>query len=174
MAKMHKPGTYPAKIVDFGLLKGKNGLPQCAVMFEYQLPEGGTDRITWFGSFNGGAKAITVEALVRMGFTGKNGSELSKGNGSGVLDQNKQFEIVVGDDTYNGVTKSKVKFVNLPGGSGFREHMAEGEAGVLMGGLSLEADFMEARSHVGKPAVQTPSHPSPLMEQQQAEDDLPF
>jgi hypothetical protein len=168
MAKLHNPGSYPAKIVDFGIMKGKNGLPSAAVMFEFALPEGGTDRITWFGSFNGGAREFTIEALIRMGFTGKNGSELNKGNGSGILDQTKEFSIVLKNDTYQEKTRTKVAFVNLPGGSGFSEKMQDGEASVLMGGLNLEADFMQARKHVGKAA------PEPAKQQAMSEEDMPW
>lgn len=167
----HVPGNYPAKIVDFGLMKSSAGLPMAAVMFEYKMADGGgTQRITWFGSFKDGARPYTVDTLVRMGFAGKNGAELAKGNGSGVLDQTKELEIVVGNEEYQGKTRARVKFVNIPGGGAFKEKMADGEAAVLMGGLNLEADFMEARSHVSAPKPAAPVATQPSF----TEDDLPF
>ena len=164
--KMHQPGTYTAKVVDFGLMKSKAGLPMAAVMFEYQMKEGGSDRLTWFGSFKDGARKFSIETLVRLGFKGKNGADLVRGNGSGVLDQTKDFEIVVANEAYEGKTRSKIKFVNLVGGSSFREKMSASEATVLMGGLNLEADFMESQMANG-----IKGEPVPPVAQ---EDDLPF
>ncbi len=173
MAKLHKPGNYSAKIIDYGLWEGKKG-PMATIMFEYKLPEGaGTDRITWFGSFNGGAREITIDALIRCGFQGKSGVELNAGKGSGMLDEVKEFEIVVGNEpnpTKNNELQSRVKFINLPGGSMFREKMADGKAKILMGGLNLEGDFMAARHKVGdsKPA---PVASSPNFDES---EDIPF
>lgn len=172
MSKLQTPGSYEAKVIDFGIMKSKNGSPMAAVMFEYKIPTGGTERITWFGSFNGGAREFTVETLIRLGFVGKNGAELNKGNGSGVLNQEKTFEVVLKNETYMDKTRTKVAFVNLPGGSAFKEKMADGDAAVLMGGMNLEADFMQARAHVGKvaPAQTT----APAMQQQMSEEDIPW
>jgi hypothetical protein len=169
------PGKYPAKIIDFGIWKGKSGNPSAAVMFEYTTQAGEVKQITWFGSFNGGAREITVETLLRMGFTGTNGAELNKGNGSGVLNQAENaFEIVLENDTYNGKTTCKVRYVNLPGGGGFREKMADGEANVLMGGLNLAGDFAAARAQAGAPKP-APKPASPMMQQNlAAEEDIPF
>jgi hypothetical protein len=173
----HSPGKYPAKIVDFGIWTGKDGTkaPSAVVMFEYKTPGGEVKQITWFGSFNGGAREITVETLIRMGFTGKNGAELNQGNGSGVLNQAEDaFEIVLENDTYQGKTTCKVRYINLPGGGGFRAKMAEGEANVLMGGLNLSGDFAAARAQAGAPKP-APKPAAPIMQENFAsQEDIPF
>lgn len=165
------PGSYPAKIIDYGIWKGAKG-PQAVVMFEYRMADGQVKNITWFGSFNGGAREFTVESLVRMGFTGKNGAELNGGKGSNVLNESMEFEIVIDNETYQGKTNARVKFINLPGGSDrFRQKMAErGEAAVLMGGLNLEADFMAARQKTKPQGSTAPAMQQPAF----TENDIPF
>ena len=105
---MLEPGSYKAKIKDYGFSQpkeaGKN--PSAMVQFEVAVPAKGaeserTDSIMWFGSFNGGALKITLNTLVEtLHFKGKTGAELVEGIGSGVLDEDTEYELEVEMNTY--------------------------------------------------------------------------
>lgn len=156
------PGKYTAKVADHEMqMKEGGNAPSVGVRFQL-IEEGRSEEmknsrtITWYGSFSGGARPITVENLVRLGFTGKDGTELARFQGEGkdlkpiALDTESVFELVIEDDTYNGKTRPRVKFINVPGHSSF-QRMDQVEAKTVIGGLNLAGDFAEARSGAGKP-----------------------
>lgn len=180
-SRLKEAGTFTAQIIDYGIWKGAKG-PMAAVMMQYKDSADKTNQLTWFGSFNGGAREYTIETLIRCGFKGSNGAELNKGKGSGVLDEVKNFEIVVRNEPNpmkGNQLQSRIAFINLPGGDAFRAKLADqGEAAVLMGGLNLAGDFAAARAKGNQPKAPTVSSTMNAQNQAQqsftSEEDIPF
>lgn len=161
-----EPGKYLAKVIDHDIHQKQGGQP--SVMVQFQLKD--TDqKWIWYGSFSGGARPITVETLVRLGYKGKDGSDLVRFRGEGeqlapmVLDTATEFELVMDNETYNGKTMLKIKYINLPG----RDALKRGDAGVraIVGGLNLAGDFAEAKA-------KAPAAPAPA--KTVSEDEIPF
>lgn len=156
-----KPGKHLAKIVDCGLLKGKNG-PVSALVFRSKDEHGNPVDMTWFGSFQGGAKEITLRTLVQCGSKATSSAELSgelnryQGEGQELkpiaFNTKDDFEIDVKlepNPQKNNALEARIAWVNLPGGSGFRKTMSQGESAALLGGISLGADLLSARQKAG-------------------------
>ena len=168
-----KPGKYTAKIIDADVWTSKKGDPIAVLMFEFADETGSPKRRSWFGSLNGGAREITVETLVRCGFQGNSLSDLNKGKEALV---EGPYEIVIENEanpSKGGEIQDRVKYINLPGGGGFRDRMSQDDAVRLCSGLNLAADFMQARQKVGK--VKTPDASRSLSaEEKEFGDKLPF
>lgn len=100
-----KPGKYEAKIVGAGVLPDKNNQPQPFMKFE--TSEG---PITWYGSLKSQtSQEIAVKAAVAAGFTGNDWDDFAQGL---VHFKETKFVITVAEETYNGKTRLKVKWVN--------------------------------------------------------------
>jgi hypothetical protein len=160
---MLSAGTYKAKIKDYGFTDpgdkknddGSPKMPQAMVQFEVDVPEGEgpmgapakTENITWFGSFSGGAKAITTKTLVdTFHFNGTSGEELYMGAGSGVLDETCEYELVVEMNEWNGKSRPKIKYVNRPGQVRRAEKLEQAGAKKFVGGLNLKAELASVRA----------------------------
>jgi len=146
---MITPGKYKAHIVDHGITKTKEGLPQVAVKFE--IVETGNS-INWFGSFKGGAKEITAVNLARLGMKGVDPSVLHRETDTAplALDTETEFELVVENHTYNNKTNPRIKFINRPGESGgFGVKVDKAEVKSLFAGMNLGAKLIEARKKLG-------------------------
>lgn len=134
-----KPGTYEAKVVDYGVAKTKKGDPMVMVRFAvYPSETSVSQNITWYGTFSSPkAQEITSEALAICGMKTKNFAELANGAGSGVLDEKKVVSLTIVQEEWEGKTRTKVKYINQPGGSGFRDKMSKADAAQLFNGLNL-------------------------------------
>lgn len=176
MAKI-LPGKYLAKVIDHELQEKEGGAPSVGVRFELVEPEKRT--ITWYGSLKEkqpgktmGAREITVQALILLGFTGKDGSELSRFQGEGkdlkpmALDTETEFELVVEEQEYMGKKTTRVQYINMPGRDGFKR-MDQEKAKVVVGGLNLAGDFAEARKNA-------PARPVPKAQGGSADQEIPF
>lgn len=171
-----KPGVYSAKVTDYGVGKTKSGLPMAMIRFEYEDQMNETQAINWYGTFKEGKAAeITSEALAVCGMSTNNPAELVKGQGSGVLDEDKIVSITLKNDTYNGVTKLKVAYVNPPGGGGFRDTLDQGEAAQMFAGLNLGGVMAAARNkHKSKVVNHAPgasNGPEPTFDEN---EEIPF
>lgn len=102
-------GIYQAKTIQRVLTETKDGKGQVAIEFEL-TQEGFTGRrITYFGSFSSDkAFEITAKALRTTGWAGIDLSDLSGPLADVSLD--------IGQEEYEGVTRTKVKWVNPAGG----------------------------------------------------------
>lgn len=109
-------GKYKVlNIVDAGLT-GDESKVQPYIRFEIQTQEGPKE-ITWFGNLNGStpekkekAEEITVKSLVTAGFIGNDFDDLNKPHQ--IVFNQKELDVVVKHDTYNGKTSAKVAFIN--------------------------------------------------------------
>lgn len=166
---MHKPGKYVAHVIDADIWKNNKGNPVAVVAFGYTDDEGNPQQISWMGQTTGGAREITVNTLVLLGFSSNNLADLTRGKE--VFNHDSPYEIVLENEIYEGKTRTRVKYVNLPGGSGFREKMSREEAVQLTAGLNLGADFMQARQKLGKPVTQVQK---PVVQQAPLDEKVPW
>ena len=107
------PGTYTAKAANAVLTESKNGTP--CVQVEFQADEG---TITWWGYLTEKTVERTLEALRYCGWSNDDLSDM-KGIGS------RAVQIVVANETYEGVTRAKVQWVNDPNKLSFESRMDE-------------------------------------------------
>lgn len=100
-----KPGKYEAKIVGAGVLPDQNNQPQPFMKFE--TSEG---TIAWYGSLKSDkSQEIAVKAAVAAGFAGNDWDDFAQGL---LHFKEAKFTITVAEETYNGKTRLKVKWVN--------------------------------------------------------------
>lgn len=171
------PGTYTARIVNYGVKKTKSGDPAPTIAFEVELADKSKHRVFWQGSFNGGGREITAKALLVCGlkdvraFTA---GAMARGVDTKLLDTTKDVNIVVIHETsQDGANRyAKVQWINEAGGGRFKNAIEQAEAGMLFQGMGLEADFFRIAQENGyklggAPVVQ--AVPPPL-----ADADIPF
>jgi hypothetical protein len=154
-----KPGTYKAKIIDYGYFQKEGKNPSVMVQFQFveqipnpafpTTPDEEIRKLTWFGSFNGGARPITIKTLVEtLGFNGTDGTELLQGIGSNVLREDREYDLVIEPNTYNGQTRDIIKYINLPGVTRQVEKLDQGTGKIVIGGLNLAGDILAAKQKV--------------------------
>ena len=109
---MINPGTYKAKIQDYGLVQNQKGQPQVKVFFKFN--ETG-ETFSWFGNLSTPVgQEITTKTLITLGATPANIDKIENGLASNVLDTQKEFELVVENNEYNGKTSPRIKYINDP------------------------------------------------------------
>lgn len=147
---MINAGKYLGKVLDYGIGKTKDGEPNIMLMFGFKDSSGVDQDLIWRGSLKEGkAREITIDALLILGLVGNDLSLLAHGNGSGVLNQEKEVQLVVEHETYNGKTFAKVRYINEVGGGAFKEKMGKDEAITKLGGLNLGGDVFARREAKG-------------------------
>ena len=107
-----KPGTYLAKITNYGFTLTKDGNMQVSILFSFDTDK----QLAWFGSLKDGkAFEITMKTLQLMGFDGKLAIEtLAQGVMSGLLDLDKEYSIKIENEEYEGKITTKIKWINDP------------------------------------------------------------
>lgn len=104
------PGKYKARAIDGALGEsGEKKTPCVDVMFRIEEGDHAGEEIGWQGWMTDKAVKTTFRALRNMGWQGDNVTELVG------IDQNI-VELDVQRETYEGKTRTKVKWVNRPGG----------------------------------------------------------
>lgn len=138
------PGTYVAQPVDCGISETKKGNPQTFVTFFIPQIE---KKITWFGGLTSEkAIEITGAALIRCGFRGTDLSALTQG--VSVLDQNKQVELVIENDEWEGKIYTRVKWVNEVGG-GLKDKLDQAGAAQKMAGYNIAGTMIRLQQEMG-------------------------
>lgn len=109
-------GTHQMHVVDYGTSETKAGLPQIAVV----LANDEGDKITWFGSLKTDQSSqITVDTLKRMGVPNDQLNDVAKGKDVAPnVSFHAALDVEVAEETYQGVTRPKVKWVNKVGEGG--------------------------------------------------------
>lgn len=165
------PGKYKAKPADWGIAKDKSGNPRVMVLFDYfqKNPTTGADEPTqlmWWGSFTGGAREFTFEALEIMGLKTPPSSMESGAEGK-ALDSLSDVVIVVKHKTDpQGIVRPEVAFINAAN-AGVKSNLADGESKAIF--ASIDAEFMAGRA----PAAKTPAQ-SVMQQGELSEEDVPF
>jgi len=138
---MINAGTYIGKLKNYGIKISGSGKPQIACQFQI-IEDETVHNITWFGSFNEGrAQEMTIKTLMSVFELMCEPSEIeammdriaSQGIESGLLNTDKDYQLVIEHDTYNGKTNAKVKWVNNVGSGQKFEKLAGG----MFKGLNL-------------------------------------
>lgn len=164
---MINQGTHLAKMTNYGIKVSSTGKPQIACQF--QIIENDTVyNLSWFGSFNEGkAQEMTIKTLISVMDLFCEPSEIesaldkiaSQGIESGLLNTDKDYQLVIEHETYEGKTRAKIKWVNNVGGSSNFEKLAQGEAKKMFAGLNLGgavAAFKAANPGLAKKKEVTP------------------
>lgn len=149
-------GTHSAKIIDYGISKTKEGLPQLLVNFGIDS-NGVLNRISWWGSFKEKAAPHTLKTLLQVfempcPNPGDVSAQLSKiaeqGKDSGLLNMEKNYDLVLEEQPDQaGKNRIRVRYVNNPGsGVGKFEKLAAAEAKNLFAGLAGVAAELKADS----------------------------
>ena len=98
---MIEPGIYKAKTVSGMLGETSTGKEQVAISF--LLEDGNTT--AWYGYFSDKALPITLQALRTCGLVGADISDLSSIEGT-------EVQLTIEADLWEGVTRSKVRWIN--------------------------------------------------------------
>jgi hypothetical protein len=124
-----------AKIVNYGLQETKNGNVMAVVQFEF-FDDGQKHKLSWRGSFNGGALEWTVKTLLVCGLVGNDPSVIADGPESGALNMDKEFNITVKSETgSDGKLYWKVAWVNE---AGFSNSLSRSSAVAKLGDLRAQ------------------------------------
>lgn len=157
-----KTGTFEAYAVDFEYTTSSNNNVQVGVRLHVPSE---SEYIRWYGTFTDKAREYTLAALAAMGWDGQNLDTL---DGLGVA-----CEIVVAEETYQGVTRTKVKYVNPIGGT------RQASKGALSGDerkrflASMRGHLLawqQGQGVAAKPTVTTTQRRPPV----DGDDDIPF
>lgn len=149
-----KAGIFEAKVSDYGVTETKKGDPMAMIRFQYQDAEGDNHFATWYGTFGSEkAQEISCEVLALCGYTSTNLADLAKGAGSGVLKEGKVVSITLVAEEWEGKTRIKVKYVNPPGGAGFRNQLTHTDAVKKFSGVSIGAAMAAAKKKHQKEVV---------------------
>lgn len=157
-----KDGKYIAKIVSYGLQEGKEGGKSDAIIVRFETKpdeKGEVYNQTWYGYLTEKAFERTLATL--MGPLGMIATPdqvetcleriSSEGLASNMLNTEKDIELVIENEEYNGKTRPRVKWINEPGaGNEFKKLAADQVKGRF---AHLNAAGVAASIQAKKPAV---------------------
>ena len=146
-------GKHRARAKSAALGLTSTGKEQVGVEFEI-LTDGhvGTS-ITWYGYFTEDTTERTIKSLRICGWAG---TELDNLNG---IDSN-EVELEVEEDTYNGKTSAKVKWINKPGGLAMKSQLDPVQARSFaqrMKGAIAALDKATGTKPAQRPAARAPA-----------------
>ena len=119
-------GTYSARAVSAAIVTmGEKKTPAVAVVFHIQSGDVKGTLIEWTGFLTPAARERTVESLEHCGFDGEDLGTCC----------NRDVAIVVEDDEYEGVIRSKVRWVNDPNRAGSQQPMDPAQKAQAMADL---------------------------------------
>lgn len=118
-------GKYIGTPVGAALGTTSSGKEQIAIQFEFIDPVG--ERLTWYGYFTDAAFERTIEQLRACGWTGSSLDEFAADHLPAGVD--RQVELVVQHEEYQGKTQVRLAFVNSIGaGLALKSAMDAGQA----------------------------------------------
>jgi len=145
-----EPGKYIARISDYGISETKSHHPQISILFEFKDDKGNPYKLTWYGTLKEGrGREITIDSLLKCEFKGNNLDLIAGGPPSNILNMEKDLEIDIERHEYEGKAQMRIQWVNLPGGSGFRNKLNEEGVVQSLKGMKLQADVMARRQEIG-------------------------
>ena len=161
-------GKFIAKVLEVGVSATKDGAPQIVANIRCFPSEADANQgikpfeKIFYGSLKPAAFEITMRSLQVMGyaFTVTDLSDIAAGTG---LDFNKEFEVVIDTDTYNGKTTERIKGIYEIGAAGFST-MNAGDAVQLLKGVEVQGSvlgfmqskgIMPATKKAGAPGLDT-------------------
>ena len=147
-------GKYPAKIQEYGVSEAKNGNPQ--VYINLNITVDGVVKVkTWYGSFAGGAKDITLKTLIGCGLQPQNYAQLQNlvnGVQSGMLDTTKELEADIQHDVdQNGKPRETVAWLNDPLSAPGPKKIDMAKNQQFFASMGFDQDLMRLASSMGLP-----------------------
>lgn len=148
----HKPGSYLAKVIDWGFTPGKQeGTGIVALTFQY---ENGT--LTWWSALSSEFGLSKVaDTLILLGLK-DDANSLEAGPAGKALDTTKEVEIVVEHREYNGKINAGIAWVNDPNRSRLQKISAAAISSQL---ASLNAVLFQKRQALGMQTTTTQAKP---------------
>lgn len=128
---MIDPGKYRARAVEWGIGEAGTGTMQVGVVFEL-LDFEPVEYITWYGFLSDRALEYTLKDLRTLGWQGADITELD--NNGGGLDQ-REVQITVVHEEYNGQIKAKVRWINSAGGVAMSQRVTGDKLAAFAAGL---------------------------------------
>ncbi len=159
-----KPGTYPAKLVNYNFGEGDDASkPVITLEFQVQIPGGGVENIRDYTYLHTpGALGVTFKKLALLGFS-KEGEleDLCDGTGSGALNQEQDYQLVLEQDQYQAEKgnpdRVKVQYINLPGGGpGAAKPMDKAKAKERLAAMGVDFKTAYAEVHDDPKTVKPP------------------
>jgi hypothetical protein len=148
-------GVFQGKIKDYGTSETKSGNPQVFIKFGFEA-EGAAKELTWYGSFVGGAKDITLKTLIYCGLQPQMFSQLvnfRNGVSSNMLDLNKVLNLDVQEEPKQDGSgmRTLIQWVNDPNSSPAVKKIDEAKNAQFFGSMGLDGDLMRLAGELGVP-----------------------
>lgn len=148
-------GKFDAKIKDYGTSETKGGNPQVFIKFGFEH-EGAAKELTWYGSFVGGAKDITLKTLIYCGLAPQNfGNLVNFKNGiqSQMLDMNKVLNIDVQEEPKQDGSgmQTRIQWVNDPASGPAIKKIDEAKNAQFFGSMGFDGDLIRLAGEIGVP-----------------------
>lgn len=162
-------GKVRAKLTKYGFLAGEidpatgqEKAPQFYGTFSFIDNDNANQALTWFGGFKPlqpgkqvSQRELTLKTINDLGYTGNNLAALAGGVASNLLNVEKEYEIDIevqkdqmgAVKMKNGVPQFRIKWVNDPEKSGFKNEMSTQDAQVKIGGLNLDAEMLALKGN---------------------------
>lgn len=155
---MLKEGKYIAKVISCGLKEddGKE-YPTVILTYGFKDQDGEWQTMKHYCVMKPGrAKEITAKTLLTSGYQGDGDvTSFAPENCTKLFNDKTEVELDIKNDTYEGRTRLKIKWVNKPGGSGFTT-MDSREALVRFKGMSFKSELEAAKKEAGIQAEKLP------------------
>lgn len=160
---------YRARAKQWGLGESSTGKEQVGISFDITTPDADIQTITAYLYFTEQTWERTVESLRHCGWTGTDVSDLTG------LDAN-EVELVIEDDTYDGKTRPKVKWINRIGGLELKAPLSGEKLKAFSAVLQMRIQAMGAPGAKLKAKAPPAHRAAPEMPQPPplTDDDIPF
>lgn len=148
-------GNFEAKIKDYGVSETKSGNPQVYVRFYFEY-EGAQKELTWYGSFVGGAKDITLKTLIYCGLKPQHYGQLTNlwnGVQSGMLDMEKVLVLDVQEEPKQDGSgmRTVVQWVNDPNVAPQIKKIDQAKNAQFFGTMGFDGDLVRLAGEMGIP-----------------------
>jgi hypothetical protein len=148
-------GVFQGTIKDYGVSETKSGNPQVFVKFGFEH-EGAAKELTWYGSFVGGAKDITLKTLIYCGLAPQMFSQLvnlRNGVASNMLDLNKVLNLDVQEEPKQDGSgmRTVIQWVNDPNSSPAIKKIDEAKNAQYFGSMGFDGDLVRLAGELGIP-----------------------
>lgn len=146
-------GKFKAMVLDYGVSESKSGNPQVYIKLNVEA-EGSAKTLTWYGSFTGGAKDITLKTLINAGLQPQHYGQLAnlnKGVASSMLDITKVLEADVQEEPKqdgSGV-RTVVQWLNDPTAAPQIKKIDEAKNLQFFGSMGFENDLVRLAGELG-------------------------
>jgi hypothetical protein len=133
-----REGTFKAVLTDWGVTKSSKGTPGVLLTFAVDVDEdlAQGEKILYLSD---AAKQNSIQTLYKLGFNG-NLEDLPAGRSKNALTGGVEVRVVCKNETYEGETRCKIAFVNLPDEVHGLNKLDPKEGASLLAGL--KADFL--------------------------------